>query len=289
MLESLTVAVPKNIVPRLHLPAEETAKFERVTGIKKTRHFEGSLAEFIKAAIDQTSIDVTTIEALLVVTQTPDRLSPCMAVEIAHHLGLPPNIPAIDMNHACDGFIMGLWAGQKLSGRTLVICADMLRYKVGSIEGLIFSDAVSIAVVTRVRYLSYRFYNDGSMHQKLRCGLKGEMEMDGNAVFDFVTTVIPTMVNNSIMQEISDWFVPHQANLSMNRILEMRAGFKGRTLYSIEEYGNQSMNSIPTNLAHNEDKILGKTVLLCGFGAGYTAAMTTIDWPRERMTKMVEV
>ena len=38
----------------------------------------------------------------------------------------------------------------------------------------------------------------------------------------------------------------------MNRILEMRSGFKGRALYSIEEYGNQSMCSIPTVLAVNE-------------------------------------
>ena len=136
MLESLTVAVPKSMMSRSDMKPDELAKFEKVTGIKNTRHFivedgpayrHGTLSEFIKAALDQVTIDVAEIEALLVVTQTPDRLSPCMAVEIAAHLGLPHNIPAIDMNHACDGFIMGLWAGQKLSGKTLVICADMLR------------------------------------------------------------------------------------------------------------------------------------------------------------------
>lgn len=292
MLEYLRVAVPRNIVDRSHLPADELAKFEKVTGILKTRRtVRSTTANFIKDALIsckmENTINRNAIEALIVVTQSPDRLSPNMAVEIHKFLGLPAHVPALDINHACDGFIVGLWAGQKLSNKTMVICVDRLRYNKTPMESLIFSDSVSIAVVNGNYQHHMDSYTDGSKFDKLHCGLDGDMDMNGNDVFDFVTTEVPKLLRP--VSDKYDFLAPHQANESMNRILEIRSGFKGRTLYSIREYGNQSMNSVPTNLAHNESAILGKSVLMCGFGAGYTAATMSINWPHERIAKIVEV
>lgn len=297
MLKSLTVAVPEFVVDRTHTraPKDHLASFERVTGIKKTRRFEGTTAEFIKKALSTANyngaLDLRAIDSLIVVTQSPDRLSPCMAAEIHDYLKLPSNVPAMDLNHACDGFVLGLWAARRLGNKSLLICVDRLRYNNTPLESLIFSDACAIAVVENDgATFPVQFFTDGSNHEKLYAGLAGEMKMDGNAVFDFVTTVMPDMIGTFCEEHgLCDWLAPHQANLSMNRVLESRSGFKGRCLYSLEEYGNQSMCSIPTALAVNESKIMGQRVLMAGFGAGYTAAVGALWWPTNPICRMVIV
>jgi 3-oxoacyl-[acyl-carrier-protein] synthase III len=295
MIEKLIIGIPRHVVPRDHIPSDELRKFENVTGIRRTRRYNGTSAEFIKETLEahsrccETSFD--DVDCLIVVTQSPDRLSPCLAVDIHDFLELPSSVPAFDINHACDGFIMGLWAARALGLKPLVICVDRLRYNKTPLESLIFSDAVAIAKLEiDERSFPTKFYTDGSKANTLYCGLNGEMDMDGNKVFDFVTTMVPPLIAQFERENVpSDLLVPHQANRAMNKLLEMRSGFKGKTLYSIETFGNQSMCSIPTAIAFNERKALGKRLLLCGFGAGYTAALGRIFWPMDPVCRMVEV
>jgi 3-oxoacyl-[acyl-carrier-protein] synthase-3 len=282
MIESLLVAVPKEIVPREE--TEELTRFERVTGIKKTRRYSGNIIDFIKQALGRVK-SYTTPDRVIVLTQSPDRFSPCIAIEIHHFLGLPATATAFDVNHACDGWVLGVHLAQRLPGRTMLICADMLRYNPNPIEGLIFSDSVSVTIITP-EIAPFKSFTDGSKSAELYCGIDGQMKMDGDSVFDFVTTKVPELVKEFLDH---DYLAPHQANFSMNKLLEIRSGYRGRTLYSIEEYGNQSMNGVPCNLAFNENKILGKDVLCVGFGAGFSAAALSLVWPSQQIASIVEV
>lgn len=284
MIEYLVVGVPKDIVPRE--TSETLSKFERVTGIKKTRRYINSTSSMICDTLDSCNREnFIGVNQLIVITQSPDQLSPCMATEIHNYLELSPEIIAFDINHACDGWVLGVNLANKLGGKTLLICADQLRYGSTQPESLIFSDAVSITVI-RAGFDDFHSYTDGSMAGQLHCGLNGEMRMNGDAVFDFVTTKVPELIKKFPDE---DYMVPHQANLSMNRLLEIRSGYKERTLYSIEEFGNQSMNSIPTCLAYNESKIVNKSVLCVGFGAGFTAAGIGLFWNPKTPSKIVEI
>jgi 3-oxoacyl-[acyl-carrier-protein] synthase III len=212
-------------------------------------------------------------------------LSPCLAAEVHAYLGLPEHVIAFDVNHACDGWVFGINLANKLGGRTMLICVDRLRYAPNPIEGLIFSDAVAITMV-QAGFDSFKSYTDGSKAPHLYCGLDGEMTMDGDVVFDFVTSRMPIFIKSFGDR---DFLVPHQANLSMNRILEARSGYGGRTVYSIKEYGNQSMCSVPTCIAHNEDKLMNKNILAVGFGAGFTAAGIGLYWQPLFPSRIVEV
>jgi 3-oxoacyl-[acyl-carrier-protein] synthase-3 len=283
MIESLHVGIPSHIVPRK--PSPELERFERVTGIKKTRHWHGSTLGMIYALLAK--IDVPKdLDNVLVVTQSPDRLSPCMAVSVHHHLGLDPAIACYDVNRACDGWVFGLNLCAN-RGRTLLICADRLHYAPNAIEALIFSDSVSATIITSYdEDYNVVTYTDGSRAKELYAGLDGSMLMDGDAVFDFVTSKIPELINEMPRRH---WLAPHQANLSMLKILETRGGYRGHTLYSIEEYGNQSMNSIPTCIAVNEQKVCGDDILLCGFGAGFTATLCGVEWPERGIAKLVSL
>lgn len=284
MIESLHIGIPKDVLYRV--PSEELTKFERITGIKKTRRFEGSTLEMIYALLD--TIDIKSrIDQIIVVTQSPDRLSPCMAVSVQEHLSLPAYVAVYDVNRACDGWVFGLdlCIGR---GKTLLICADRLRYEPNQIESFIFSDSVSATIVDGDHVsLFTKHYTNGSCADILYAGLDGKMKMDGPHVFDFVTTVVGNLIKG--YPHKCDILVPHQANLSMLNLLAARSGYKDRWLSSIEEYGNQSMNSIPTAIAHNEDRAINKRLLLAGFGAGYTATLMAVDWPETKITTMVEI
>lgn len=75
-------------------------------------------------------VDVSTIDALVNVTQTPDYSSPATAFFMHDKLGLSKGTPAFDINEGCPGFVYGMWVVSSLiqSGvckRVLLICADM--------------------------------------------------------------------------------------------------------------------------------------------------------------------
>ena len=246
MVEYLTMAVPKDFVDRSRFG--DTAEFERVTGIRKTRRFSGSTTEMILKAIDACNFSGEEIEAVVVVTQSPDRLSPCMAMEVHNHLQLPSGVPAFDLNHSCDGWVVGLHVARKISSKTLLICADRLRYDKTPMESLIFSDSVSITVVGNSGLCRAAFYTDGSQSSKIFCGLNGEMDMDGGFVFDFVTTKVPPLIKEFNIPLASDFLVPHQANLTMNKILAMRAGFNGIQASNPGRWNLKSGRIMPTTV-----------------------------------------
>lgn len=283
MIESLVVCVPKTKVDRSFVDTDQLRSFERVTGIMNTRRFLGTTAEMIYEAYKKTTLPKN-INNIIVVTQSPDRLSPCMAMDVHRMMGLGPKVLAFDVNHACDGWVVGLHICGKLDGKSLLVCADRLRYDKTPTDSLIFSDSVSFTVMSGMRG-RFQSFTDSGYIDDLYCGFKS-MHMNGDAIFDYVTTKIPTMIQ--MFGDNADWLVPHQANLSMNKLLEIRSGFRGRCAYSVQEYGNQSLNGIPTAIAMNEDSLMGKDILLCGFGAGLTTSMMQISWPSWHTSQIVE-
>lgn len=302
MIEALSVAVPGNLLDRSRLPAAAVESFERVTGIRKTRRWSGSsidlALEAVKALGEQ--IAESGVSAVVLVTQSPDRLSPCMALDVVRALRLPADIPVFDVNQSCTGFVYGHWLGTLVCRDglpALVVCVDRLRTAdESSVESLIFSDGACAALVSRDRVVSFsshygsRFHNDPTGIPELGAGRDGVLTMNGSAVFDFVTRNIPGQI-----REFEKHFGPaeilaqHQPNLSMMRMVERRAGFDGRALQCVEEYGNMSMVSVAAALVHGEERVLGKRVLMVGYGAGWSSALGVIHWRTERVGGVVEV
>lgn len=290
MLTSLSVTVAKDLMPRNS--SDATKNFERVTGIKKTRRWKGDTLSLASQAVrqDMGRIQFHEPGAVIFVTQSPDRNSPSMANDIARMVGLPANAPVFDVNQSCTGFIYGLWLGGLVAKQTksaLVVCVDKLRAKPDSSESMIFSDAACAFMVTDEEQC--RFMTDGTGVDKLRGGEGGLLEMDGGAVFDFVTNRVPKFIKEYDEGGLHEVLVQHQANLSMMKMVDRRSGFEGRSIHSIEEFGNMSMVSIPAAIALHESELVGKSVLLCGYGAGWSAAMASLYWPKNHICELQEV
>lgn len=291
MIYALSAVVPKDIVDRSSFDVEQVKSFERVTGIKKTRKFSGSSTELALLAVSglTEALNRQFIGAIIVVTQSPDRLSPAMAHDVAKQIRASSSIPVFDVNQSCTGFIYGLWLASVLYqsyGSILLVCVDRLKARDG-LDSLIFSDAAVACIINKQLSFpdSFKFHTDPSGAEKLHSDKEGYLCMKGGDVFDFVTKNIPGMLREF---EMEDTLVQHQANLSMMKLVDKRSGFQGRSIHTIHEYGNMSMCSIPVALASRVDDIRGKSVVLAGYGAGWSAAMTAIHYDPS-LVRLVEV
>ena len=100
--------------------------------------------------------------------------------------------------------------------------------------------------------------------------------MNGSAIFSFTSSAVPQLVkkvleNNKIQSETVDYFLFHQANKFMLDFIRKKMNIpQEKFIYSLENTGNTVSNTIP--IALKEECINKKTgtILLAGFGVGYS-------------------
>jgi 3-oxoacyl-[acyl-carrier-protein] synthase III len=61
------------------------------------------------------ALDVSTVDALVFVSQSPDYVLPATACILQDKLGLPKTCAALDVNQGCAGFVYGLWLASSLA------------------------------------------------------------------------------------------------------------------------------------------------------------------------------
>ena len=116
---------------------------------------------------------------------------------------------------------------------------------------------------------------------------KDNLTMNGTAVFNFVQTEVPPMIESLLQQaslavEQVDYFMFHQPNKFMLQKLADRMKVPRDRLPSnvVENFGNASGATIPTNITFNlAQPLLGGPLKLClaGFGVGLTWASLVMN------------
>jgi 3-oxoacyl-[acyl-carrier-protein] synthase III len=296
-------------------PGWNVDEIERKTGVR-TRHLAaaGETAADIAAAaardlLDR-GVDAARIGALIFVTQSPDHLLPTTACLLQDRLGLPKTCIAFDINQGCSGFVYGLGVSASLihsglADRVLLLCADTYSRYIGADDRAcrpLFSDGAAATLITRQGGASmgpFVFGTDGSGAANLIVKGGGardagseqasppRLEMKGSQVFMFTMSAVPKVVHSlleagDVPVDGVDLFVFHQASAivldNIGRHLKLPPG----KMYSnLERVGNTVSASIPIALADAlEEKRLrdGQTVLLCGFGVGFSWGGVLLRW-----------
>ena len=96
--------------------------------------------------------------------------------------------------------------------------------------------------------------------------LKSVCTIPGQTVLNFIFNDL-----HSFSNEDFDFFIMHQANLKMNKMISKKLKVDdNKVLYSINEFGNTSSLSIPLTLTVNRHLLTGENlkILCCGFGVG---------------------
>lgn len=253
------------------------------------------------AAVDETASDMaiaaakrlfakgydrSQIDFVLLCTQSPDYMLPSSACLVQHRLGLSTKCGAFDFNLGCSGYEYGLVMAKSLiqSGiahNVLLLTAEMYtKYLSQEDKGnrTIFSDGASATWIGTEGFAEIgecSLGTDGSGAGFLIKRPNEPLYMDGGAIFDFSSDVVPQMVEEVLrkselqMADVDLW-VFHQANKYMiNYIRKMLEIDKERFYIYLEHVGNTVSSTIPIALveAGKEGKLNGN-IMLVGFGVG---------------------
>lgn len=254
-------------------------------------------------------------DALIVVTQSPDYLMPPTSNVIQGRLKLKQDIFCMDINQGCAGFLIGIIQAfmlldQPAIKKVVLVNADVLSRKVSPRDRNsypLIGDAASITVIGRSEDATPIHANlkmDGTRHDALMIPAGGfrqpctpstaiqhedaegnfrsqdDLVMDGSAVFNFVQTEVPKMIDSLLSAAATDigsidFFAFHQPNKFMlNKLADkMKVPYEKMPSNIVEHFGNASGVTIPLALAFNlRERLLGGTssVVLGGFGVGLT-------------------
>lgn len=264
----------------------------------------------IKAAtslFEENDIQPDEIEFLILCTQTPDYFLPTTACLVQNKLGLHKKCGALDMNLGCSGFIYGLCIASSLiqSGtvsNVLLINADTYSRFIHPLDKStrpIFGDGAAATLIQRSdkkKIGSFILGTDGSGANNLivKTGALREentqsersLFMNGPEIYKFAVSMVPDMVSdalkmNGLTAESIDYFVFHQASqYILDSLKEKMRIPDNKFCNSIRNTGNTVSATIPIAIRKAQEATTigkGMTLLLAGFGVGYSWGATVIE------------
>lgn len=250
---------------------EKTGIRERhISGVNETAGDLGEQAArklFAESAIDPSSVDF-----ILLATQSPDYFLPTTACMLQNRLGIPTTAGALDFNLGCSAYIYGLALANGLiaSGvarSVLLITAETYTKHIHPLDKsvrTIFGDGAAATVISSAETNGIGQFvlgTDGSGYDKLivpsgglRLSASAEtalestddsgntrsqdhLFMDGTEIFNFTITAVPrtvkeTLDKNGLTMENVDLFVFHQANQYMLDFLRKKCKISKEKFYT---------------------------------------------------------
>ena len=244
-------------------------------------------------------------EFLIFVSQGQDKIFPSAAEKLAKNLNLSKNTLVFTLSSGCSGFVQALILSDSLLKTKykngLIVCAEKYsKYmeKNNVKTRLLFSDAASATLVLRSNQeniLGIDHGYNGSDSDSLKVDdLTGKnlLTMDGSKVFLFGISTIPESIKKLNKSNHVDKYLIHNGskimldtiikksnillykkNLSENEEIKNK-----NVINSFNITGNTISSSIPllVNISYNE--LIGKNVLMSGFGVGLSWASILIKW-----------
>ena len=257
-------------VENYNFSVKQSMKLKKIMGYDRHRIVtEGTcvsdLAIFgLKYLLDEGMLHKDEIDALVLMTQTPDYLMPPTSNVIQGKLGLKQDMVCLDVKQGCAGYLVGLMQSfslleQDAINKVALVNGDVLSRKTSPQDRNTFpliGDGAAVTIVEKDHESSQIFANikmDGKHRNALIIpagGLKMPSNpntaamvldeegnsrsldhwfMDGMAVFNFVVNEVPPMIS-SLMEfsgvglEDVDYFMFHQPNKFMLQRLADKMG-----------------------------------------------------------------
>jgi 3-oxoacyl-[acyl-carrier-protein] synthase-3 len=259
--------VPKRVLSNIDdCPPQIRSARERVVrniGIETRRicsewqYFSDLAFDATEKLLEELKWERDEIDALIVVTQSPDYPIPSTAIIMQDRLKLKQTTIAFDINLGCSAYAFGLHVlGSMISAGGIKKGLLLVGDKSGSVLEPLFSDA---GTATALEYdpdappMYFDLNSDGSGYQAIMLPVGGHREpygvqhmvpvkdedgiwrspaaliLDGPAVLSFSTQRIPPAVRNLLeyagcSTEQVDYFIFHQANRMINETIRKKLG-----------------------------------------------------------------
>lgn len=299
-ISGILAVLPANEVPfeaeigNYSFPPAKTMKLKLAMGYNKHRIVAGDVSASdlcvfgLEHLFAEGLLKKDDIDALVLVTQSPDYFMPATSNIIQGRLGLKHDVLCLDICQGCAGYEIGLLEaflllGQESVGKVVLLNADVLSRKVSRRDRNSFpliGDGASVTIVERDEAGSEIYANlkmDGTRADALiipaggfRCPSSPEtaemaedengnfrardhLVMQGDAVFNFVQVEVPPMIealmaSAGLPLDAVDYFMFHQPNKFM--------------LHKLADKMNVAYDRMPANIVENFGNASGVTVPL---------------------------
>ena len=271
----------------------------------------------VEDALKMAKLNKEDIDLIIFSTAMPDYFLPGSGCLLQEKMGFP-TIGTLDIRQQCAGFIYGLDIADQYikNGRyenILFVCSEVQSTTIdysnrGRDVAVLFGDGCGAVVVSATSekrgILSTHLHSQGKyakelwietpsakMYPRLTNKLVEEgrhhLKMNGREVFKqavrrFPEVIIECLEYNNLQSKDIALFLPHQANIRINNIVQKKMGLKdSQVLNNIHKYGNTTSATIPILLAeaHKNGRIKdGDLILMAAFGSGFTWGASLIKW-----------
>lgn len=305
---------------------DEVRKFIAMVGVKE-RYVSGEKQTgsdlcFVAAQhlISKKDIEVTSIDAIIYMSQIPDYKQPSTAYALHKRLHLKQDCLAFDINLGCTGFIYGVAVMASLIASGLIERGLLMVGEVSKADkdtadhtnAMMFGDAGSACIIERgAQKIRTLLKSDGNGFHIM--GIPGgqarhplnrnnpdweslEPHMDGFETFRFAITKVPAIWKefSKIYRETFenyDYVIFHQSNRFM---IEHIAGklklSKGKYPLSIDRYGNTNGVSIPitiVDLLSNQNMPEDIRLVCIAFGVGLSWGIISFSLNKKNILPMI--
>jgi len=332
-IKSLIATVPANI-KRFDPDDPKMARLAKTVGIFEKRvcsegqTFNDISENGAREAIKRAGITAFDVDAIIVLTQSPDYIAPGNAVSLQYRLGLRNNIVAFDINLGCSGmpFIMHLAACYISAGmhNVLIVFGDQgfnpTTSDLGA--GWLFGDAsVSCVISSGKNSLdTFSFGVDGSGIKSLYVPEGGKRKplsteslvvkdvgggirrtgvdvvLNGPEILKFSLQKIPPFIDEFTkmvgkdLHSIGKLYF-HQANLQINKSLNKILGVRfDQSPISLGKFGNTSSASPGLTFANDVlNNGIPQDCIWCGFGIGLSWGAAYYVFEGDEVVDMIDV
>ncbi len=250
----------------------------------------------LEAALQNASYSADSLDAIILVTTTPDLVLPATAALVQSKIGAGQCM-AFDLNAVCSGFVYGLAIADSLiksqqAARIAVVGADTMSRIVDWQDRstcVLFGDGAGSVILEASEkeegILGSVMHCDGHLQHILNTqggiGRKGSymLSMQGREVFrhgveKMQSALLETLQQTGVELSSVDLIIPHQANVRMIKALGEKLGIDlKRCVISVDQHANTAAASIPLALSWaNSQGLLrrGQLIAMPAAGAGFT-------------------
>ena len=293
-IKAISYYLPERVITNEDLvkefPEWDVEKVYNKVGVKE-RHLAaegetaGDLAE--KAALklfEEHQISPSSIDFLLLCTQSPDYRLPSTACILQDRLGIPTSAGAFDYDLGCSGCIYGMAVAKGLiaaglASNVLLLTAETYTkylHPDDKSNRTIFGDGAAACLISKEKGLAeigdFVFGTDGSGADNLMVKTQGSrfpqpsglsttdddghvnredyLYMNGSAIFNFTLEQVPPMMKallekGGLAKDEIDYFVFHQANKYMLSTIRKVCGISKDKFYiDLDHTGNTVSSTI---------------------------------------------
>ncbi len=265
--------------------------------------------------LDTGRIDRSTIDTLIVCTQSPDHFLPATACVLQDRLRLPCSVAAFDVMLGCSSYTYGLWMARSLvlsnsAHNVLLLVGDTLSkycHPTNLSVASLFGDGATASLIRSQPENAWAAIGPsvlgsdgrGAANLILKAGASRLptseiasdrfLVMNGAEIASFAVATVKTVIAG-LLDKVGlnladiDGFIFHHANpVFVQRLATAYKLPPEKVPIGLSQVGNIGGSTIPLlveQCAQSGRFHRGQKLVLVGFGVGYSWAATYLEWKR---------